>query len=63
MPFDENEAHEVGRLLARTRTADVVDAFVVVVAVRFRACIVTGDVEDINRLVAASGGGALVVAI
>ena len=53
--LDENEAHQAGRLLARTGTADVVDAVVVAVALRSRAVILTGVAEDIQRLVQASG--------
>ncbi len=55
VPFLESDAHAVGRLLGVARTADVVDAAVVVVALRNRAVIVTGDVEDIGRLVGCSG--------
>jgi predicted nucleic acid-binding protein len=62
-PLDENEAHEAGRLLAKTRTADVVDAVVVTVALRNKAVILTGDPEDIERLVRASGREAVVVAV
>src|ERR1051325_8976963 len=35
----ESEAHEAGRLLGKTRTADVVDAVVVTVALRQQAMI------------------------
>jgi hypothetical protein len=63
VPLAENDAHAAGRLLAKTRTADVVDAFVVVVAVRNKAVILTGDPDDIERLVRASGDGAAVVKV
>ena len=63
VPLGENEAHEAGRLLATTRTADVVDAVVVTVALRNKAVILTGDREDIERLVRASGCDAVVVAV
>lgn len=63
VPVGEDEAHQAGRLLALTRTADVVDAFVVTVAVRNQAVILTGDPDDIERLVHASGREAVVVAI
>ena len=53
--LDESGAHEAGRLLRKTRTADVVDAVVVTTALRLKALILTGDEHDINRLVAASG--------
>ena len=63
VPLGENEAHEAGRLLATTRTADVVDAVVVTVALRNKAVILTGDREDMERLVRASGREASVVAV
>ena len=50
----ESEAHEAGHLLGKTRTADVVDAFVVTVALRRNAIILTTDPDDIQRLVRAS---------
>ncbi len=55
VPLDENEAHEAGRLLGKSRTADVVDAVVVTTALRQTASILTADEQDIKRLVAASG--------
>ena len=63
VPLDESEAHRAGRLLAMTRTADVVDAVVVTVAVRQKATILTGDPDDIARLVRASGREVAVVAV
>jgi hypothetical protein len=62
VPLDEATAHAVGRLLGAAGTCDVVDACVVVVAIRFRARILTGDPDDINELVAASGAHLTVVA-
>jgi predicted nucleic acid-binding protein len=59
----ESEAHEAGRLLARTKTADVVDAVVVTTALRNSAAILTSDTKDIARLVAASGGEIDVIAV
>lgn len=61
LPMGERESHEAGRLLGQSRTTDVVDACVVAVAIRYRAVIITGDVADMDRLVAAAGGGAGVV--
>lgn len=55
VPLDEPTAHAAGRLLGVARRTDVVDACVVVVAMRFGARIVTGDPDDIEALVAASG--------
>lgn len=49
-PFDNG--HAVGAILARSRTADVVDAHLVVVAVELSEPILTGDVGDIEVLVA-----------
>ena len=63
VPFGENDAHAAGRLLAKTRTADVVDAGIVIVALRSKAVILTGDPEDIERLVRASGLEAVVVTV
>jgi predicted nucleic acid-binding protein len=63
VPFGESDAHEAGRLLGKTKTSDVVDAVVVTMAVRHRATILTGDPDDIDRLVRASGRQVAVVAI
>jgi hypothetical protein len=59
----ENEADEAGRLLGRARTADVVDALVVTVALRNNAVIFTSDRDDIERLVRVSGREVPVVAL
>jgi hypothetical protein len=59
----ESDAHAAGRLLATTKTADVVDAAVVTVALQNQAIILTSDPDDIERLVRASGRYATVVAI
>jgi predicted nucleic acid-binding protein len=48
-PFDDGRA--VGALLARSRTSDVVDAHLVVLAVRLRDSILTGDEADLRTLV------------
>lgn len=63
VPPGESEAHEAGRPLGMTRTADVVDAVVVTTALRQKATILTGDPDDIKRLVRASGHSVAVVAI
>ena len=63
VPLCESDAHEAGRLLAKTRTTDVVDAVVVTVALRNKAIILTGDPEDIERLVRASGHEAVIVSV
>ena len=62
-PLGETEAHEAGRLLSLTKTADVVDAVVVTTALRQRATILTSDPDDIERLVVASGRPISIVAI
>lgn len=63
VPLGETEAHEAGRLLGLTRTKDVVDAVVVTIALRQKAAILTGDPDDIERLVGASGREIAVVAV
>lgn len=50
IPLDRGDATEVGRLLAASRTADVVDAHVVICALRAGQAIVTSDPEDLRRL-------------
>jgi len=52
--FREVDAHATGRLLARSRTTDVVDAAVLVLAMDRAAEIVTADRADISRLLAAA---------
>lgn len=59
----EDEAHAAGRLLAKSRTADIVDAVVATTALRHKAVVLTGDAEDIAALVAASGQEAVVVVV
>ena len=49
-PFDNGR--EVGELLARSRTSDVVDAQLVVLALRLSDAILTGDTEDLTALTA-----------
>lgn len=63
VPLGESEAHEAGRLLGKTRTADVVDAVVVTVAVRRKAMILTSDPDDIEQLARASGRVVTIVAV
>ena len=58
----ENEAHEAGRLLGLARTADVVDALVVTIALRNNSIILTSDTDDMERLVSVSGRELPVVA-
>ena len=63
VPLGEAGAHEAGRLLGMTKTADVVDAVVVTTALHQKATILTSDPDDIERLVRASGHEVAVVAI
>lgn len=55
LALDEAGAHRAGAVLARSRTADVVDACVADAALRGPADVLTGDVEDIERLIGGSG--------
>jgi hypothetical protein len=52
--FDENAGHAVGRLLRDASTCDVVDAHVVLTALRYRAAVLTSDPDDLQRLAAAT---------
>jgi hypothetical protein len=52
--FGEADAHRAGELLAKSRTTDVVDAAVVVLALERGAEIQTGDAADIRRLTGAA---------
>jgi hypothetical protein len=52
--FRETDAHKTGRLLARSKTSDIVDAAVVVIAVDLAAEIVTADRAGIAHLLGAS---------
>ena len=63
VPPGETDAHEAGRLLGLTKTADVVDAVVVTTALRQKATILTSDRDEIERLVGASGHEIAIVAI
>src|SRR3989442_16034540 len=46
VPLGGSEAHEAGRLLGMTRTADIVYAAVVTTALRQKAMILTSDPDD-----------------
>ncbi len=63
VPLGESDAHEAGRLLGMTGTTDVVDAVVVTLALRDNSVILTGDTNDIRRLLRASGREVAVVAV
>jgi hypothetical protein len=48
--FAQEQAHEVGGLLARAGTSDVVDAHVVLTAASSGSIVLTSDLEEIERL-------------
>ena len=50
--FDENAGRAAGRLLHDAGTSDVVDAHVVLTALRYRAAVFTSDPDDLERLAA-----------
>jgi hypothetical protein len=58
-PLDDGRP--VGQLLARTGSTDVVDAHVVVCAVRLGFDVLTGDTDDLTLLANAMGSAAPVV--
>lgn len=60
--LDEADARAVGSLLARTRTSDVVDAHVAVVA-QDGDHVLTGDVRDLAALLEARGVSAALVRV
>ncbi len=50
MPLDGPDATAVGLLLAKSATADIVDAHVVICAQRAGQAVVTSDAEDLRRM-------------
>ena len=50
VPLDGRDATAVGLLLARTATADIVDAHVVVCAQRTGQAVITSDPADLRRI-------------
>ncbi len=50
VPLDDPEARAAGALCARTQTADVVDASVVLCARSRDHAVVTSDPQDLRRL-------------
>lgn len=54
LPFTEQTAEDVGRLLARSGTSDVVDAAVIVAAIEHNAAVLTSDPKDLARLASAA---------
>ncbi|MFF1816678.1 hypothetical protein ACFVWG_05250 [Kribbella sp. NPDC058245] len=55
IPFTDDTAEAVGRLLALSGTADVVDAAVVVAALSHGGAVLTSDPSDISKLADAAG--------
>jgi hypothetical protein len=55
LPMSEDDARDVGRLLGRSGTGDVVDAAVVVSALRGGCAVVTSDPDDLRTLADAHG--------
>jgi hypothetical protein len=55
-PLDDGRP--VGQLLAQTRTSDVVDAHLIITAVRLRDGVLTGDPDDLRALAEALGPAA-----
>lgn len=54
LPFTEHTAEDVGRLLARSGTSDVVDAAVIVAAIEHNAAVITSDPKDLAKLASAA---------
>ncbi|MDQ2709153.1 MAG: twitching motility protein PilT [Actinomycetota bacterium] len=52
--FDENAGRAVGRLLRDANTSDVVDAHVVLTALRYRSAVLTSDAGELRPLVQAA---------
>jgi predicted nucleic acid-binding protein len=50
IPLDGPDATAVGLMLARTRTADIVDAHVAICAQRAGQAVVTSDADDLRRI-------------
>jgi predicted nucleic acid-binding protein len=55
VPFTEDVAEAVGRLLALAGTADVVDAAVIVAAISHGGAVLTSDPGDLDKLANAAG--------
>lgn len=54
LPFTEHIAEDVGRLLARSDTSDVVAAAVIVAAIEHNAAVLTSDPKDLAKLASAA---------
>ena len=54
IPFTTKTADDLGRLLARSQTSDVVDAAVIVAAVEHNAAVLTSGPKDLAKLASAA---------
>ncbi|MGH3834488.1 MAG: PIN domain-containing protein [Pseudonocardiaceae bacterium] len=54
LSFTEQTGEDVGRLLARSGTSDVVDAAVIVAAIEHNAAVLTSDPKDLGKLASAA---------
>jgi predicted nucleic acid-binding protein len=63
VPMTEPDAHEVGGLLAKSGTPDVVDGFVALVATQRHAATVTSDPAELSHLLRCAGGTARIIDI
>lgn len=52
LAFAAPEAHEIGALLAKSGTSDVVDAHIAVVAAQTGSVVITSDPDDLRHLAA-----------
>lgn len=48
--FAPDDSHEVGALVGKASTSDVVDAHLAIVAFRRQATVLTSDIEDLRHL-------------
>lgn len=63
VPFTEDVAEAVGRLLARSGTADVVDAAVIIAAISHGGAVLTSDPGDLKLLADAAGASVPLIAV
>lgn len=61
VPLDEASAHAAGRLLALTKTSDIVDAAVAHLGSKHNANVLSGDPDDIRRLLTAARAKSAVI--
>lgn len=61
MSLTEQRAHSAGRLLGRAASSDVVDAVVADTAADLQADVVTGDRQDISRLLNAADASCQII--